>query len=92
MTYYKEKFHSLRVKNGIGVETQGTGLGVQFKYFPEERLGFIHAYKNQGLYPSHGLNIMSQIDYYQTQSFNLNPSQYFKPKWGHFIYKISRIW
>jgi hypothetical protein len=92
MTYNKEMYHSLRVKNGIPLETQGTELGKHLKYYPEERLGFIHAYKNQGLYPSAGKGLMSNISYYQMQSFNLNPSQYYSAKWWHFIYKIPRRW
>ena len=92
MTYNKEIYHSLRVKNGIPLETQGTELGKHLKYFPEERLGFIHAYKNQGLYPSAGKGLMSNISYYQMQSFSLHPSQYYSAKWWHFIYKIPRRW
>ena len=92
MTYYKEKFHSLRVKSVVGLETQGTELGKHLKYYPEERLGFINAYKNQGLYPSHGIDLMSNISFYQVQSYNLSPSQYYSLKWWHSIYKIPRRW
>jgi RHS repeat-associated protein len=92
MTYNKEMYHSLRVKRGIPLETQNTTLGKHTKYFPEERLGFIDAYKNQGLYPSHGTNLMSNINYYQLQSLKLSSSQYFSSKWWHFIYKIPRRW
>ena len=92
MTYNKEMCHSLRVKNGIQLETQGTEFGEHLKYYPEERLGFNHAYKNQGLYPSAGKGLMGNISFYQMQSFNLNPSQYYSAKWWHFIYKIPRRW
>lgn len=92
MTYYKEKFHSLRVKNGIKLETQTAEFGKHLKFYPEERLGFIHAYKNQGLYPTHGLDLMRHINFYQSQSFNLEKSKYFSAKWWHFIYKIQRRW
>lgn len=92
MTYIKEMYHSLRVKNGIPLETQGTEFGKHLKYYPEERLGFIHAYKNQGLYPSAGKGLMWNISFYQMQSFNLNLSQYYSAKWWHFIYKIPRRW
>jgi RHS repeat-associated protein len=92
MTYNKEMYHSLRVKNGIPLESQGTAFGKHLKYYPEERLGFIHAYKNQGLYPSAGKGLMGNISFYQSQSFNLNPSQYYSAKWWHFVYKIPRRW
>ena len=49
MTYNKEMYHSLRVKNGIPLETQGTEFGKHLKYYPEERLGFIHVYKRPRL-------------------------------------------
>ena len=91
MTYNKEMYHSLRVKNGIPLETQGTEFGKHLKYYPEERLGFIHAYKNQGLYPSAGKGLMSNISFYQMQSFNSNPSQYYSAKWWHLCIKLKKM-
>jgi hypothetical protein len=62
------------------------------KVFPEERLGFIEEYKNQGLYPNTTLNLSSQINFYQVQCIDLSLKEEFKFNWFDFIYKIPRRW
>ena len=82
-------YHSAKVLSGGKFETQdmpGTRI------FPEERLGFIHAYKNQGLYSSSTINFRSQITFYQSQCINLSDNMRYVFKWSDFIYKIPRRW
>jgi hypothetical protein len=94
LTSIKEEFHSLRAKSGIEFEKQFLDFDLKgdLKMFPEERLGFIHAYKNQGLVFNSTINIKSQISYYQSQCFKLAETNYYRFKWWHFIYKIPRRW
>lgn len=95
-TYDKEMFHRKRFLSGNRPEKQDiTGLPSDYKnmrYFPEERLGFIHQYQNKGLYPRTSIGSMSQISYYQMSIFSMSESQYYNRKWWHFIYKIPRRW
>lgn len=88
-TYIKELFHSNRIKSGIPFATQDVPGAV---VHPEERLGFIHSYKNKGLYPKSNLDAMSNISYYQLGIEAMDMSEYYRPKWWHFIYKIPRRW
>jgi hypothetical protein len=83
----------MKVLNRIPLETQNIPEVKDSKYFPEERLGFIHQYENQGLYPKDSTDIIrGKITYYQIQSYNLMPNQYYKFNWYDFIYKIPRRW
>ena len=95
-TYDKEMFHRKRFLSGVSPEKQDlTGWPLEYKnrhYFPEERLGFIHQYQNSGLYPRTSIGSLSQITYYQMNTFDMLESQYYKRKWWHFIYKIPRRW
>jgi len=88
-TYIKELYHSNKVLNGIPFETQNVP---EAKMFPEERLGFINQYKNQGLYPDVSFNISSQIEFYQLGSVDLLQKDKFRFNWLDFIYKIPRRW
>ncbi|MFT4223136.1 RHS repeat domain-containing protein [Dysgonomonas sp.] len=88
-TYIKELFHSNRIKSGIPFATQDIPGR---KVYPEERLGFIHSYKNKGLYPKSSIDAMSNISYYQLGIEDMDMSEYYLPKWWHFIYKIPRRW
>ena len=95
-TYDKEMFHRKRFLSGVSPEKQDlTGWPLEYKnrhYFPEERLGFIHQYQKSGLYPRTSIGSLSQITYYQMNTFDMLESQYYKRKWWHFIYKIPRRW
>lgn len=95
-TYYKEMYHRKRLLLGMSPEQQDvTGWPKEYKrtrYFPEERLGFIHQYQNGGLYPRTSIGSMDQISYYQMNIFDMLESQYYDGKWWHFIYKIPRRW
>jgi hypothetical protein len=87
--YYKELYHANKIRTGKSFSMQDVP---GYKVFPEEREGFIHIYKNQGLFPNASGDIMSQISYYQNGIFDMDYSQYYKSKWWHFIYKIPRRW
>ncbi|MBQ3656487.1 MAG: VCBS repeat-containing protein [Bacteroidales bacterium] len=89
-TYHKELYHSMKIQNGISLSTQ-TELGIKYKYYPEERLGFLHTYKNQGLYIKHGSNIISNIQKYTNLCVGME-DEVFQKLWWHFIYKIPRRW
>jgi len=45
MHYYKELFHHNRIISGIQLAQQ-TNVPSELKFYPEERLGYIHLYKN----------------------------------------------
>ena len=97
-TYNKELYHSLKIKNGIPFAKQNVDLvGIsefvrdELIYAPEDRLGFLHMYKNQGLCIKHGNNIISNIWAYTNKCFGME-DVVFKEKWWHFIYKIPRRW
>jgi hypothetical protein len=53
MTYKKEMYHSLRVKKGIPLETQGHDFGKHCKRFPKKGWDY-PAYKNQVMYHQAG--------------------------------------
>ncbi|UBM60063.1 hypothetical protein LAG90_05320 [Marinilongibacter aquaticus] len=76
-TWVKENFHRNRILSRIGPESQEPFWGFK-KYAPEERLGFIHGFKNRGLYPKAPLNFLSQIEYYQLQTYGLSQSNWFQ--------------
>jgi RHS repeat-associated protein len=90
ITYIKESYHSTKVLSGQTFAMQEAPG--EMAIFPEERLGFIYAYKNQGLALHSEINLLSQIRYYQFQSFNIDPADWYLQKWWHFIYKIPRRW
>lgn len=89
-TYYKEMFHYNRMQKGIPLKKYYSDFPNidHTLYYPEERLGFIHQYKNQGLYTSYTVNSVNHIGYYAVQC---QMNEYMTP-WWHFIYKISRRW
>ncbi|MGI6322907.1 MAG: hypothetical protein ACOXZO_06275 [Bacteroidales bacterium] len=92
-TYMKESYHRNKILGGNSFETQETPKGAEYlSIYPEERLGFIHAYKYQGLYSGSRINFLSQISFYQLGCLNLSPSNYYQAKWWHIIYKIPRRW
>ncbi len=101
-TYGKESFHYFRWDaygmNGFklaDIETFNAAV------YPEERLGVIHQYRNQGLYGpvntsfSKGVSgLESTIDWYNIDGAYYTQFRYipFKERWWHFIYKIPRLW
>lgn len=93
-TYYKEMYHRERLlscKKLLSQDTNDLPAGYnQFYYAPEEAMGFIHQYKNSGLYSRISINSFSQISYYQFNTFNLE--SFYSKKWRHFIYKTPRRW
>ena len=93
-TYYKEMFHRERLLSGKKLLYQDTkGLPSHYKnfyYAPEETKGFIHQYKNMGLYPKISINSFSQVSYYQFNTFDLET--FYNKRWWHFIYKTPRRW
>ena len=90
-TYNKELYHSLKIKNGLPRARQSAELGDHTIFFPEERLGFIHVYKNQGLYIKYQPNTIQSINSYTREIIGME-DEIFQPKWWHFIYKIPRRW
>lgn len=88
-TYVKERFHSVKVKRRESLATQDAPFIKNGTYFPEEALGFEHAYKNQDLFRNVPLNYRSSITFYQSQSINFSGSC-FDQKWWHGIYRIPR--
>lgn len=94
ITNIKESYHSAKALSGQPFATQDVipGMNKSMQIYPEERLGFISAYKNQGLALHSAYNLNSQIGYYQIQCFNLDQANWYLPKWWHFMYKIPRRW
>jgi len=86
-TYIKERYHSQKIMNGYTFESQDFGM----KYAPEERLGAIYAYKKSGLYLGNGMDILSQIYFYQNNC-ELPSSQYYSKRLWHIVYKTPRKW
>ncbi|MBS1775108.1 MAG: hypothetical protein JSS64_02375, partial [Bacteroidetes bacterium] len=90
-TYYKEMYHYNRFVRGIPPAkyySDFPNYDPNVLYAPEERLGFIHQYKNHGLYRSYTGNPLSQIKYYGVNGGGLT----FKTHMFDFIYKIPRRW
>ncbi len=89
-TYYKELYHATKIKNGIPLARQPGGIDT---LAPEERLGFIYQYKNQGLFPREfNKHIMGHIRAFENRILDFPESQKYLHKWWHFIYKIPRRW
>ena len=90
-TYMKEIYTRNNILNhkyhSLPEEYQGLG----FDTYLEEIYGYVHAYKNQGLFSGHQL-CLSGINYYQGQLslFGINYPIY--PTTFEFIYKIPRLW
>jgi hypothetical protein len=82
----------MKVLNRIPLETQNIQGA---KMFPEERLGFIEQFENNGLYPKLSTDaIKSQIRFYQMGSAIIpGDSNFYNTNlWWQFIYKIPRRW
>ncbi|WP_423128611.1 RHS repeat-associated core domain-containing protein [Gaoshiqia sp. Z1-71] len=100
-TYLKESFHMRRfARNGLNGLKLANSEVFSLANMPEERLGVIHQYKNQGL-SGYNMDYMGAIGYTENRMniFNLfkdyNPPYTFSSysnKWWHFIYKIPRRW
>jgi len=94
----KESFHLNRLKNQ-GWELADTDI-FEAARWPEERLGVIHQYKNQGLYYRDKYNYLNAIRETERNLNLFNEGLYntpysftpFRSKWSHFIYKIPRRW
>jgi RHS repeat-associated protein len=100
-SYLKESFHLNRyAKGGLnGLELGNSGF-YGLDRWPEERLGAIYQYKNQGLL-GEKFNFLNSIKTSESfiSSFNLskdyNPAYLFNAfdkKWWHIIYTIPRRW
>ena len=87
-TYIKERYHSQKIMNGYTFERQDFGI----KYAPEERLGVIYAYRKSGLFIGSGIDVLSQIYFYQYKCYELPQSLFYNKKFWHFIYKTPRKW
>jgi RHS repeat-associated protein len=85
-TYEKEKFTRTRVLNGTPLET--TDLE-NIKYFPEEALGFRHAFYYNGLYPYTSIDCLGQANAYWMSVYG---SEIRSPRYYDFIFKIPRKW
>ncbi|MGV8091902.1 MAG: RHS repeat domain-containing protein [Mangrovibacterium sp.] len=100
-TYLKESFHMRRfARNGISGLDLGDSEVFAIANMPEERLGVIYQYKNQGL-SGYSTNYLGAVGYTENRIriFNLyqdynTPYLFtpYKPQWWHFIYKIPRKW
>ncbi|MCK9451322.1 MAG: hypothetical protein M0Q90_06485, partial [Bacteroidales bacterium] len=88
-TYQKELYTSLKVRNGLGVDTFTLDGLEHMKYFPEEAKGFYNSFKNNGLYPNSTFNYLGQANAYWSQMYGVSIVE---RKWYHFIYKIPRRW
>lgn len=102
--YKKESFHLSRVRKG-GWEYAETD-NAHGRRQPEERLGLIHQYKNNGFYRnvsgflSRIGDVEGFIDMYNPSSpggtDGLYGSHYYytpyQSKWWHFIYKVPRVY
>jgi hypothetical protein len=99
-TYTKESFHMRRyIKNGFELATGSDDFSIVMQ--PEERLGVIQQYKNQGLYWRDKYNYLGAIsnvegwiDLYNSSNI-YNPNYSYSPytaKWWHLVYKIPRLW
>jgi RHS repeat-associated protein len=89
-TYIKESFHVQKVLNGIPYDKVPEEFqGLKFDIYPEEISGYIHAYKNQGLFSGHNFPFKG-IEHYQRQLrlFDI-PFRTYPKSW---IYKIPRRW
>ena len=101
-TYMKESFHMRRfARNGLDGLELGDSDVFSIANMPEERLGVIHQYKNQGLYRKDIYNYLkaignteSFINSYNNSGLYNTPYPYtpYSPSWWHFIYKIPRRW
>ena len=85
--YEKELFTSNRAHKGL-VETFGE-LGEQYYVYPEEALGFQHAYFNLGLYPHTNIDLFNQANSYWNQIYLLN---LIEDKPLNIIFRIPRRW
>jgi hypothetical protein len=62
----------------------------------EEWDTYLYNYRNQGLYPNHGVNLINRIGLEGMDAgiYGVGTTDYFTftPEWWHFIYKIPRLW
>ena len=59
--------------------------------FQDEWSTYMTNYKNQGLYPNHGIDLVNRINYYG-YGVGIYGETFFTPAWWHFIYRIPRLW
>jgi len=102
-TYMKEQYHLSRfAKSGFNGFELADADEFSYARHPEERLGVIHQYENQGLFyrDSYNKGLLRIIRGLETDIVNYNDYIYRTPyqftpyqnKWWHFIYKIPRKW
>ena len=75
------------------------GVNIDLEIAGKEEWGtYLQNYKNQGLYPSHGVDIINRINTYGMQGriyeYVVTPKSFYSTKfneqWWHFIYRIPR--
>ncbi len=89
-TYTKERFSSTRVLTGSNETFALANIDPNLshmRHYPEEALGFLHAYKNQGLYPNSSINLINQANAYWKGCYGEN---LYNQKWYDFIFEIPR--
>ena len=92
-TNIKESYHSKKILNGIPTEQIPTDLqGMNLDYYLEEIYGYIHAYKNQGLFIGCNEKMLSGVSHYQNQLEILGLSYPKYPNRHLWLYKIPRRW
>nr|NQU93547.1 RHS repeat-associated core domain-containing protein [Bacteroidota bacterium] len=98
-TYIKESYHLKRLTEN-NWELADSEI-FDYARWPEERLGVIQQYKNNGLYLDDQYNFLEAIGnteyninfYNNAQLYNTKyVFKSFQPKWWHFVYKIPRRW
>jgi RHS repeat-associated protein len=98
-TYMKESYHLKRLADNNWDLADSDNF--DYARWPEERLGVIHQYKNNGLCLNDRYDFLKAI---RNTEYNINfynnaqlyNTKYiynsFQPKWWHFVYKIPRRW
>jgi RHS repeat-associated protein len=91
-TYFKEAYHSQKIMRGIPLQKLPSDLkGLGMDLYLEEIYGYMHLFRQQGLFPGHNLP-MSGVEFYQTQLKWIGVSFPTYPKRFRWIFKIPRRW
>jgi len=91
-TYIKENYHASNIKVGKNIaEIPKEFQGLGFDTYLEEIHGYIHAYKNQGLFLGHNFPFKG-VEFYQWQLgvYGISHPTYPQSKILNFIYRIPR--
>jgi hypothetical protein len=91
-TYIKESFHSRKILNGLSLEKLPQDLqGFGMDTYLEEIHGYVHMYRNQGLFIGHNMP-MKGVNFYQSQLNLFSVSYPTYPSRFQWIYQIPRRW